>query len=439
MKENNNLVDVTEDELKFLTVYVTWPDGGVDYDVIETLLPGSDDILHSLIEKKILSYEDESFRIDKRIADSFHKQLDFEKADYSDYFWNIKKNVVFNSVNQNYTQNYSPYIASSFINYGICNDVDLFKAFLNALYNNNDPILNEFPQDEYAKLLQKLEEKADPAQLVDLYNAEARVQVFCKNPSAAKPLYLKAIEISDAMEKNDESLSSKSTLLNNLAYLEEETGDLESAYAHYKDAVEIDKQLSQTEDNLANLADHLGNLAVFENRLGNAEECKKRISETLEIRRKLPERPKNLNDMVDMLYGLGMIESQSGDIESAKKHKEEALVLERKINEKVPDLPHNLQNMARELNSLAMIENKLGNLESALNYLQEQVELRREKFPHSPNFIEGLINALYGLGIVENQSNDSASAKKHWQEALELAKEINHEKWIKDIEEILAE
>ena len=95
--------------------------------------------------------------------------------------------------------------------------------------------------------------------------------------------------------------------------------------------------------------------------------------------------------------------------------------------------------MAHELNSLAMIENKLGNLESALNYLQEQVELRREKFPHSPNFIEGLINALYGLGIVENQSNDSASAKKHWQEALELAKEINHEKWIKDIEEILAE
>ena len=104
MKENNKLVDVTEDELKFLTVYVTWPDGGVDYDVIETLLPGSDDILHSLIEKKILSYEDESFHIDKRIADSFRKQLDFEKADYSDYFWNIKKNVVFNSVNQNYTQ-----------------------------------------------------------------------------------------------------------------------------------------------------------------------------------------------------------------------------------------------------------------------------------------------------------------------------------------------
>jgi len=39
----------------------------------------------------------------------------------------------------------------------------------------------------------------------------------------------------------------------------------------------------------------------------------------------------------------------------------------------------------------------------------------------------------------ENKSNDSASAKKHWQEALELAKEINHEKWIKDIEENLAE
>ncbi|MBP5449767.1 MAG: tetratricopeptide repeat protein [Spirochaetales bacterium] len=438
--QDNNFANLTEEELNFLAVYLTWPNEPIEYDVIDTLLTGSNDIIQSLLDKNILSYgDDEMFRLDNNIADSLRKQIDFKTADFSEYIWNIKKNVVYNTVNQNYTQNYSPYIASSLITYRICEDVELFQAFLNALYNNHDQILNNFPEPDYSNLLKTLEQKADPTQLADLYNAEARVEVFRKNPTAAKPLYLKAIEITDTLGETDEILSSKSTLLNNLGYLEEEIDELESAYQHYQEAVEIDKKLSETEDNLSNLADHLGNLAVFENRLGNAEACKNRIIETLEIRRKLPEQPKNLNDMVDMLYGLSMIESNLGDIQSAKSHKEEALTIERKINEKVPDWPQNLQNMARELNSLAMIENKLGNLDSARSYLEEQMNLRKEKFPQSPNFMEGLINTLYGLGIIENRLGDNASAKNHWEEALEIAKEIENEEWIKDIEGMLSE
>ncbi len=437
MSDSNlfKIENLSDEEKNFIAVYLTWPEEPVEYDVIDTLLSGTDHIIQSLLDKGVLTYEDdEMFHLDAEMASSLRSQLDFSKVDFSEYLWNIKKNVVFNSVKQHYTQNYSAHIAESLIKYKISHDLELFQGFLNALYNNNDKILTTFPEPDYSDLVKTLEEKAEPLELADFYNAQARVMLFRKNLDEAKALYLKGIEVTDKIGGSEESLSAKSTILNNLGYLEEELEDPESAYEHYKEAVEIDKKLSETEENLSNLADHLGNLAVFENRLGNKEACKARIKETLEIRRKLPELPKNMNDMVDMLYGLSSIELCENDFESAKAHKEEALSLERKIDEKVPDLPQNLQNLARELNSLAMIENKLGNLEKARDYMEEQVELRKEKFPESPNFLERLVNALYGLSIVESNLEDEEASESHRQEALEIAREIGHDEWIKTLE-----
>ena len=66
--------------------------------------------------------------------------------------------------------------------------------------------------------------------------------------------------------------------------------------------------------------------------------------------------------------------------------------------------------------------------------MEEQVELRKEKFPESPNFLERLVNALYGLSIVESNLEDEEASESHRQEALEIAREIGHDEWIKTLE-----
>ena len=313
-----NIEKLSADEIQFLACFVTWPNEPIDYEVIDALLPGTNDQLDSLEDKGILSRNNiDQYYIHSLLADVLREQININEFDYTEYFDNIQKFLADYEKRVN-LHKYSKYIASSFINYGLCNDIILFRGFLNQLCNNNDVILYNLPEPEFTVIVNKLEENVEPFQVAELYNAVARAEEFKNNLSDAKSHYEMALGTLDGVEENEETLYLKGAFLSNLAMLEEDLGDTESAKKHYEESLEISRKLPETPLYLDRLATTLHNFASLEEKIGDTNSAKMHYEESLEINRELPETPQYLDSLATTLHNFASLEEKIGDNDSAK-------------------------------------------------------------------------------------------------------------------------
>ncbi len=431
-----NIENLSEDEIDFLAVYVTWPEEPINYEVIETLLSNNDDTLDSLVEKGILSRNSaDQYMIHSLIADVLREQIEIENHDYSEYFRNIK-NELDDETKRMLLHKYSKCIASSFVNYGICEDKDivLFREFLNNMVNNGDPILYNLPE-KYSDLIKKLANKAESYQAAHLYNAAARVEDVRYHLQEAKSLYEKGLEVINKEDGSPDNLKLKGSLLNNLANLEQQKlGDIDAAKEHYKEAIEIMRKLPESSENSKSLATGLNNLAGLEEDLGDLNAAKEHYQEAIEIDRNLPESPENRKYLSTHLNNLALLEEQKfGDLDAAKKHYNEAI----KIDKNLPASPVNSKQLANHFNNLAMLEKNLDNFDAAKEHYQEAIEIMR-KLPESPENLYHKATILGFFGQLDTQLGDINSAKEHYKEALEIAKQIQNEEYIRIIENLLS-
>ena len=493
-----NIENLSTDEINFLAVYVTWPEEPIDYEVISTLLPkkialpivkemfeNSDDedmkqmaennlnegiarafikfsyenaededtkqsykeiidkcndedsnpTLDSLVEKGIISRNDDQFSIHSLMADVIREQINISEFDYTDYLDNVR-NILRDNIKKVALYRYSKCIASGFINYGICGRIALFINFLNQLRTNNDVILYQLPMPELYHLANEFEKNTEPYYLAGLYNSIAKVEEFKNNFSDAKMHYEKALEVIEGAEENEKILDLKGGLLHNLAGLEEHLGDTDSAKKHYEEALEIGKKLPETPANLDSLARTLGNLAVLEKKLGETDSAKKHLEEAIEIGRKLPDTPQYLDLLSIDINNLALLEKKLGDTESAKKHYEEAVEVKRKLLE-LTETPRYLDSLAVSLTNLADLEENLGDTDSAKMHFEEAVEIYRQ-LPETPVYVDNLTNSLAGLAKLEAKLGDIDSAKKHLEEGLEISSKIGNEEDINFFEKALS-
>ncbi|MBO7461902.1 MAG: tetratricopeptide repeat protein [Bacteroidales bacterium] len=413
-----NIENLSDEEIKFLAVYVTWPEEPIDYEVISTLLPDTDETLDSLIEKGILSRNDaEQFSIHSLMADVIREQITISEFDYTEYLDNIDK-ILHDDIKSVTLHKYSKCIASSFINYGICGRIVLFANFLNQLRVNNDVIRYQLPMPELYHLANEFEKDAEPYDLVHLYNSIARVEEFKNNLDDAKKHYEKALEVIESTEENEGTLWAKGALLQNLAMLEVNLDNTDSAKKHYEESLEIKRKLPEKPVYLNSLANTLGNLAGLEENLGETDSAKKHFEEAIEIGRQLPETPNYLDLLSSAINNLAMLEKKLGDTDSAKKHLEEAVEVNRK-QLKLAETPQYLDGLAASLHNLAMLENDLGDTDSAKKHYEEAVEIFRQ-LPETPKYLQKLATCLVRLAKVEAKLGDINSAKKHYEEGLEV-------------------
>ncbi len=416
-----NIENLSEDEVNFLAVYVTWPNEPIANEAIETLLPDSKEKLNSLIEKGILSHNDKHYSIHSLMGDVLREQINIREFDYSEYLDNIDK-ILDDDIKSVTLHSYSKCIASSFINYGICGRIALFYSFLNQLRDNNDVILYQLPMPELYHLVNEFEKYAEPYDLADLYNAIARVEVFKNNLSDAKMHYEKALKVIEGADENDETLDSKSAYLQNLAMLEVNLGDTDSAKKHFEESVKIKRELPETPKYLDSLANTLGNLAGLEENLDENDSAKKHLQEAIEISRRQPEKPIYLDLLSGTINNLAMLEKNLGDNDSAIMNYEEAVEINRKLL-KLAETPQYFDNLAKTLNNLAMLEDNLGDTDSAKKHFEEAVIIERG-LPETPQYLYSLATTLGNLADLEKKLGDNDSAKKHYEEQIEISRKL---------------
>ena len=417
--------NLSDDEVKLLACYVTWPNEPIDTEVIETLLPDSKETIDSLVEQGILSHDADQFSIHSLMADVIREQINIKEFDYTEYLVNVDKILrdVFKSVT---LHKYSKCIASSFINYGICGYIALFCRFLNLLRSNNDVILYQLPMSKLYHLANDFEENAEPYDLAQLYNAIAGFEKFQNNLSDAKKHLERALEAIANTEENNVTWVTKSAFLQNLAILEENLGDTDSAKKHYEEAVEIERQQPETPEYLASLVNTLDNLASLEEKQGDTDSAKNHYEESIEIFKKLPETSRYLDLFSRVIHHLALLEENLGNTNSAKKHYEETV----KVKRKLPKTPQYLDDLAASLYNLADLEANHGDNDSAKKHYEESVEIRRQ-LPETPKYLDNLAIALAGLAMLEVKFDDTNSAKKHFEEGLEISCKIGNKEYMK--------
>ena len=418
-----NIDNLSAEEICFLAVYVTWPAEPVNKEIIDTLLPGTEATLKTLIKKGIISRNGNQCGIHSLIADVLREQIkevgknlnEQNASIYTPYFNNIK-NILTNDEKSFVIHKYSKCIASSFFNYGICEDVISFRNFLIQLSTVNDPILLNLPEPEYSNVLKKMECKANKYQLAHLYNAEARVEFFINNIREAKLHYEKALEVINTLEENERNLALKGTILNNLALLEEDINDHQSAYMHYNEVLEIDRKMPKMTNNFKNMAGTLNNLAIFEEEtLENLSLSKIHKQEALKIRRELPKSLENLSELAKLLNNYASLDRKLNDFDSALNHLEEAL----KIINELPETPANLEMKATIIAGLGEINRIIRNIDTAQTYYQEALEIRENIIKTKKN-LENLATLYEALGFLERSRRNLYTAYNY----LNAAKEI---------------
>ena len=423
-----NIDNLSAEEICFLAIYVTWPAEPVDKEIIDTLLPGTEATLKTLIKKGIISRYGNQCVIHNLIADVLREQikeegkkLNAQNANiYTPYFNNIK-NLLINDEKSFVIHKYSKWIASSFFNYGICEEVDIFRNFLIQLSTVNDPILFNLPEPEYTKAITKMEGKADKYQLALLYNAEARVEYFINNLKDAKKHYEKALEIINTLEENEKNLTQKGTFLNNLAMLEADINDYQSANKHYNEGLNIDRKLTKSSYKLNNIAATLNNIAIFEEEnLRNLSLSLKHKQEALEIRRQLPKTPENLNELAKLLNNYASLDRKLNDFDSALNHLEEAL----KIINELPETPANANLKATILAGLGVINTTVGKIDAAQTNYETAVEIR-EKLPKTQDNLVNLANIYTALGYLERSRRNINPAQLYFNKAKKIYLQFN--------------
>ena len=393
--------------------------------------------LDTLVDKGILSRNDkDQYSLHSLIADVLREQIDITTHDYTEYLNHIAYLIKGGIHVVQLCKFFQDTIASGFIYYGICKNIVLFISFLNLVrWCCRKTFVCNLPEPAYSNLLKTMERKAEPRELVDLFYAEAGVDIMRGKTYNVKIHYENALKIMNDLEDNEQNLHLKRNLHRELTNF----CDLDSTKKHYEEALEIARKIAKLTNNFEEIVHDLRDLSDLELKLENLESCRKHLEEAIEIQKN------NINTSEICLEGqmlerllkrLALLEElKLGDFDSAKKHFEEALVIHIKYGDQSGQMFwYEKADIHWEL---GLINFNLGDLDSAQKHLEEALEIRKN-LPDTPANLYQIANILAELGTIAVKLNKFDSAETLWNEALGIYRQINNENYISRLEQLLS-
>ncbi len=284
-----NIENLSPEGIDFLAVYVTWPEEPIDYEVISTLLPDTDETLDSLVEKGIISRNDDNyyniffpnrdfFSIHSLIADVIRIQINIKEFDYTSYFENIKK-IFEDNGKLNTLHKYSTYLASSFVNISC----------------------------DITEIINKVGIDTQSYKTAYLYYVMAVAKELEYKFFDAKKHFEKALEIMNNIKGNVEELKFTGELYKNLAALEDRLSDIDSSIIHYQKAVEIYNKISHTTQDWFKLAFILYDLSEVYEESGEGSDARYYFDEGLRICRSINRKELELWQVLLIYFKFGTL------------------------------------------------------------------------------------------------------------------------------------
>ena len=459
-----NIKNLSPDELKFLAVYVTWPEEPIAYEVISTLSPNTYEQLGSLVKKGILSMDDtKHVSIDSLVADVIREQINIKDFDYVQKISTTSFNKgTTKFINEN-NPIYLTYARNDKSNPEWAHISDIKDIIVNKFKENNIDVYdddsdlkvgdnitnfeNEIGDSEFTILIFSNKYFQSPhcmyelVQVMEAYNSGKKRKLVC-------------IESGNCNLKDD-SLRQYWANYGGERYKEELMGNklTEIQQAAKKNGFYMDyiknlypfftkcKYINVKDLNLDTLINDFKILIEEEYYLGIDNKSSGPF-DLRTLKRKLRHLPKNTlvwtKGMEDweMAFKLPELkeafpieppplpkDSLDEDVANnyyAKKHDKEA-----KKENKLPNTHNNLFTMANTISNLAILDENLGNAASAKKHFEEAVELYRQ-LPETPEYLDNLANSLAGLAKLETKLGDINSAKKHLEEGLEISRKIKN-------------
>ncbi len=206
-----------------------------------------------------------------------------------------------------------------------------------------------------------------------IFHSLARSQAELGEIDAAKKYYEQALDECPPTEERE-----KAAILNNLAIIYANRGDVEKAIAFYQESLELKEKIGDVQGKAATLHQLAG---IYADR-GDVEKAIAFYQESLELKEKIG----NLQGKAATLHCLAIIYADRGDVEKAIAFYQQSLELQEKIG--------NVQGKAATFAMLGQLLAAQGDVDQALNYLQQSLEILQDLRSPDAETVKEIIAAV---------------------------------------------
>lgn len=238
-------------------------------------------------------------------------------------------------------------------------------------------------------------------------NLQYRLGEWDKAETAARHAY----EIN--LNHYEEDAPEMASIMNTLALVLEEKGEMDEAYKLYRRIIEIRR--NQPEQN-SDLAINLNNLAILLQQDGELDEADELFREAIGVVEE--EWGEEHPYMAYVLNGYAGVHEDRKDFEQANETMQRALAIGRAV------FPEEHPFIAVAIHNIGRIYENMENFEEALNYYNEGLSLRRQTLPETH---VDLASSLDALGLVYIKTDKPAEAEPLLREALEIRRQSMEE------------
>ena len=227
-------------------------------------------------------------------------------------------------------------------------------------------------------------------------------------PANVAPYRMHLAAAADFQRPGD--LAKTATLLTNLGYYLDMSGDLPAARLYYVQALAINREVLG--EHHPDTASSLNNLGMLLKDIGDLPAARPYLEQALAINREiLGERHSNT---ATSLNNLGLLLKDLGDLPAARKYYEQALAIWKEV------LGERHPNTASSLNNLGSLLQALGDLPAARPYYEQALAIRREVLgEHHPDTATSFDN----LGLLLQDLGDLSAARLYLEQALAIRRE----------------
>ena len=206
---------------------------------------------------------------------------------------------------------------------------------------------------------------------------------------------------------------------------------------HFKEAIEIYEALLKNDSDSANRTGKLNNLAILYRGMQRMKEAEEAFVEALATYRKLAEanRDENLPDIASTINNLAILYRNTQRMKKAEEAYNEALATYRKLAEANPDAY--LPNVAATLNNLAILHQGMQRMKEAEEAFVETLDIYRKLAKATPDaYLPNVAMTLNNLAVLYRATQRMKEAEKAYIEALGLRRklaEANPDAYLPDV------
>jgi tetratricopeptide (TPR) repeat protein len=206
---------------------------------------------------------------------------------------------------------------------------------------------------------------------------------------------------------------------------------------HFKEAIEIYEALLKNDSDSANRTGKLNNLAILYRGMQRMKEAEEAFVEALATYRKLAEanRDENLPDIASTINNLAILYRNTQRMKKAEEAYNEALATYRKLAEANPDAY--LPNVAATLNNLAILHQGMQRMKEAEEAFVETLDIYRKLAKATPDaYLPNVAMTLNNLAVLYRVTQRIKEAEKAYVEALILLRklaEVNPDSYLPNV------